>query len=291
MKIRHLLSFSLLTALPLSGHANPLGVTEFYSRIYTQAYVASVDLEENAPANPDNALRLPSTIYNLDLRADFEAKLKSLDIIFRPRANARDSRFEFQSKPDEDESDSEAFVNEWLLRTHINYKVFLSYGRENLQWGPAYLLSTSNPFNSRNGQNNPVVEQPGLDYARVVWVPGPHWTVSAIANVDEGEADDSSFTEKYALKFDYEKNQRYFSLIPSVEDDDDSTTSLGFYGGTAINDAVSFYVEGAVSDNDNRNQLLTGTTYTTLNGYTFTQKHSAQNTRAHYEATLYTQIS
>ena len=32
------------------------------------------------------------------------------------------------------------FVNEWLLRLRLYEGCFLSYGRENLQWGPAYLF-------------------------------------------------------------------------------------------------------------------------------------------------------
>jgi hypothetical protein len=46
--------------------------------------------------------------------------------------------------------------------------LYLSYGRENLQWGPSYLFSPSNPFFHDNGRSNPKKEIPGMDFARLV---------------------------------------------------------------------------------------------------------------------------
>ncbi len=241
---------------------------EFYSRLFAQGYGGGVGLINDSPFNPDNSLGLPADLAAFDIRADFEAQWKSIEALFKPRYAGRRSKIEtpLEESPSYYENDTDLYVNEWRLRAGFGDKVFLSYGRESLQWGPSFLASTSNPFNPRNGQNNPVAEQPGLDYARLVWVPSTNWTASLIANTDEGRLNisEDEFVESYAIKADYSSDGRYLSLIPSVKDDEKDTVTLGYYGGYAANDAISVYFEGNTSEAENSSATLLGLSYTTI---------------------------
>ena len=76
----------------------------------------------------------------------------------------------------------QVFVNEWFFRYRLTDRFFASYGRENLQWGPSFLISPSNPFIERNGKNNPYLEVPGLDYAKINWIVDSSWSAQLIAN-------------------------------------------------------------------------------------------------------------
>jgi hypothetical protein len=84
------------------------------------------------------------------------------------------------------QGDAEIFIQEGFARYRMIDPLIVSYGRENLQWGPAYLISPSNPFNQDNGRNNPMLEVPALDYGRILWLPTDRWTISFIANTTRG---------------------------------------------------------------------------------------------------------
>jgi hypothetical protein len=140
------------------------------------------------------------------------------------------------------------YVNEWLARVRVRENLFASYGRENLQWGPSFLFSPSNPFFQDNGRRNPYVEVPGMDFGRVVWIPGSSWTLSFIANTDEGRNKPNGpnpFRRTYALKIDYTGRENYVSAI--LSHGEDSTDSFGFFGGWTISDAILLYGEGVIS--------------------------------------------
>jgi len=149
----------------------------------------------------------------------------------------------------EGESDSEDdwLINEWLARLKMTDNLFISYGRENLQWGPSFLFSPSNPFFRDNGRDNPKREIPGMDFARLVWLPDFSWSISLIANLEEGEQDFLfyDFEKSYALKLDYNGQESYAGLLLSYQEKD--RTKLGFFAGWTATDALLLYSEGSIS--------------------------------------------
>jgi hypothetical protein len=148
------------------------------------------------------------------------------------------------------------YVNEWLARWKARENLFLSYGRENLQWGPSFLFSPSNPYFQDNGRRNPYLEVPGMDFGRLVWIPKSSWTLSLIANTDAGMNKPNGpdrylisppppFEKTYSLKVDYTGRENYGSVILSYRED--SEYLLGFFGGWTISDAVLLYGEGVIA--------------------------------------------
>ena len=195
----------------------------FYSRLniigfgYTQNPVFNPDL------NPDNILELMRYKAELHLRPDFGLNFRRLELSVKPRFEQYWKWWRDGNRKDDNESDNDLYINEWMARLRLTNQLFISYGRENLQWGSAFLLSPSNPFNKNNGKRNPRLEEPGMDYGKVVWIPNFSWTASFIANTDEGRnkqsgllkeisglnlANNENFKKTYALKLDYtgEKN-------------------------------------------------------------------------------------
>ena len=122
-----------------------------------------------------------------DLRVDLRLRLEKVTMAVKPRLTLKWQEWRDGMMPgDESEEEVDLYVNEWLLRYQMLDTLFVSYTRENLQWGPSYLFSPSNPFGGDNGRNNPKMEVPGADYVKVAWSPEYKWTASLIANVDEG---------------------------------------------------------------------------------------------------------
>jgi hypothetical protein len=198
--------------------------------------------------NPDNKfLQIPRYTGNVEFRPDLAMSTDSFDLMVKPRLHLEYQVWEEGSREGSGDWDSDLYVNEWLARWRARENLFVSYGRENLQWGPSFLFSPSNPFFLDNGRRNPYVEVPGMDFGRVVWIPDSTWTVSFIANTDEGRNDinlPGPFERAYALKADYQGREGYGSIILTRREN--SENSLGFFGGLTVSDAVLVYTESTM---------------------------------------------
>jgi len=232
----------------------------FTSRINLQAF-GLVQQPVDSRVNPGNVLNLPRYQAEVDIRPDLRLTFRRLEVSIKPRLELRWQQWEEGSRQGDRDTEVETFVHEWLVRYRMSEQLFASYGRENLQWGPAHLLSLSNPFNAANGQNNPRIEVPGLDYSRVVWIPSREWTVSVIANTDEGRfAQRQDFHRTYAVKLDYNAQRTYVSLIPAYRED--GVFRLGFFTGWTVSDALLLHMEGSIPEHIDDTAILVGGSYT-----------------------------
>lgn len=199
--------------------------------------------------NPDNAFfQIPRYGADLELRPDARLNFRGLEVSVKPRGNLAWMAWEDGARAGDEEWDDDWFINEWLARIRVTQSLFVSYGRENLQWGPSYLFSPSNPFFMDNGRSNPKREVPGMDFARLVWLPGAAWTLSLIANLDEGRQGffgPIEFERSYALKLDYAGQEGYAGLILSHKEGDRSR--MGAFAGLTATDALLLYGEGRLS--------------------------------------------
>lgn len=249
--------------------------------------------------NPDNDfLGIPHYSLNLDLRPDISLRFRSLTLVAKPRLDLKWERWEKGSRKGDTDRDDDWYVNEWLAGLNPADGMFVSYGRENIQWGSSSFTSPSNPFFRDNGQLNPKAEVPGKDFARLVWVVNPAWTGSFIANLGRGrELSPFDFQRTYALKIDYTTYKKYFSVIGSYQEG--NRPSLGAFGGWWFSDALLLYAEASVSrgtnslypvkdgsapfgilmrpikddDGSPEGLFLTGCSYTMESGATFTLEY------------------
>ena len=203
----------------------------------------------NSNQNPENNfLQIPHYLADLEIRPDLRLNLDFLDLSAKPRMRLEYSIWREGNLKGKSEWIDDWYINEWLARLKVRENLFLSYGRENLQWGPSFLFSPSNPFFQDNGRRNPYLEVPGMDFGRLVWIPESSWTLSFIANTDEGRnktIGPDPFRRAYALKVDYTGRENYGSIILSYKED--SQTLLGFFGGRTISDAILLYGEGVIA--------------------------------------------
>jgi hypothetical protein len=203
----------------------------------------------NSSQNPENDfLQMPHYLADLEIRPDLRLNIDPLELSVKPRMRLEYSFWQEGNRKGESEWVDDWYVNEWLARLKLLQNLFISYGRENLQWGPSYLFSPSNPFFQDNGRRNPYLEVPGMDFGRVVWIPGGSWTISFIANTDEGRnktIGPNLFEKTYALKLDYTGRENYASAILSYREG--SKISVGFFGGWTVSDAILLYGEGVIT--------------------------------------------
>ncbi len=217
-------------------------------------------IQEPAHSNQNpgnNFLQLPRYLADLELRPDLRLNIDPLELSVKPRMKLEYRIWRDGERKGDSQWSSDWYINEWLARWKARDNLFLSYGRENLQWGPSFLFSPSNPFFQDNGRRNPYVEVPGMDFGRLVWIPKSSWTLSLIANTDDGlnkanapgrvlaSTPSLPFEKTYALKVDYTGREQYASAILSYRGD--SKISLGFFGGWTLSDAILLYSEGVIT--------------------------------------------
>jgi len=231
------------------------------SRFESQGFVSYLDLRVS-DLNRNNLLGLPRYQGGIDLRPKLGLDLRRLHLAVAPRYEGRWNRFEEGPRRGGSVTADDWFLNGWEARLEVSPRLLASLGRANLQWGPSYLLSPSNPFNRGNGQDNPRVELPGLDYARLLWVPSLHWTVSVLANTGRGRLRTlRPFVRSVAMKTDFVGNGAYASTIVSTREGEDTWT-VGGYGGWTVSDAVLVHGEAALPGDTGRPDLLGGGVYT-----------------------------
>jgi len=256
----------------------------FSSRINVLGFGAYRDIREESPLNQGNALGIPRRQWELDLRPDFNLNYRQFEFGLKPRLEYARTKTYFSDGNSSNTTDR-SFINEGFVRYRMTDRLLAIYGRENLQWGPSALLSPSNPFNANNGRNNPYIELPGLDYARVVAIPNSQFTMSLIANTDPGRLEQrqsTPFEKTYAAKLDYTGDAHYFSVLASHRRNE--RNRLGFFGGWNASDALLLYTEGSgarkkddTPDTRSDYQLLMGGAYTLEAGPTITLEYFHNN--------------
>lgn len=257
----------------------------FYSRINVLAFGITQQPANPSALNPDNVLGISRYQAVLNPRIDLNLDFRRLEVSVKERFLYVWQRWEDGLPSGREDSTAQFYLNEGFARYRLLDDLFVSFGRENLQWGPSVLLSSSNPFNPQNGRNNPRVEVPGLDYARTVWVPDSNWSVSFIANTSPGRLfsanvfglDQTSFIgpatnvegrrfeQSYALKADFTGDGKYFSLIPTYRNQ--NGYQVGFFGGWNVSDALLLYSEGSAGEQRDF-EVQAGTSYTFEEGET-----------------------
>jgi hypothetical protein len=202
----------------------------------------------NTTQNPNNNfIEIPHYSAYLEARPDLRFDSSFLDLSVKPRAKLNYSIWEEGKREGDTDWQDDWYITEWLARLKIADRLFLSYGRENLQWGPSYLFCPSNPFFTDNGRSNPYMEVAGMDFARLVYVPHLFWTISFIVNTGEGEnviIGTEPYKKTYAVKIDYTGRENYTSVIVSQKD---SRVTGGFFAGWTLTDAILLYGEGKLT--------------------------------------------
>ena len=144
----------------------PAKYKEYFSGAFRILGYGIVQEPTDSTQNPgNNFYQVPRYSAVMELRPDVGFNSRYLELSAKPRA-----KFDFRSWQDGDLNGEtqwrdDWYVNEWLVRLKAADRLFVSYGRENLQWGPSFLYSPSNPFFSDNGRSNPYLEVPGMDFA------------------------------------------------------------------------------------------------------------------------------
>lgn len=223
-----------------------------------------------------------------ELRPDFQLSFSNFDMSAKPRARYEWKQYRNRDAAKTTEDDIDLFINEHLVRFQANDRAFLSWGRENLQWGPGSLFSPSNPFFVDNGRTSPMTEISGKDLIRFTYLADMTWTVSLIANLGKGRWEapaNENFEQSYALKVDYTGEESYAGLVVSHQNA--TRSAVGGFGGWTISDALLLHTDFSLTTYEGQSdfshlELLVGGSYTFEAGQTVTLEYARQRNTSDY---------
>lgn len=198
--------------------------------------------------NPDNkVLESPAYTTEVEARPDLALEWDRMSVSAKPRARWTLDSWRHGPESGDSHSDVDLFLLEGLAKVRVSDSAFVSYGRENLQWGPGQFMSPSNPFFAENGRDNPVREIPGMDFVRGVWLPGGGWTASWIADTGPGKYDlaGSDWHPSQAVKVDYVGPEASGAVLYHTGKDE--SPSVRGYGQWTASDALLAYAEASLS--------------------------------------------
>ena len=214
----------------------------------------TVQQPTDSPQNPDNALmtleRLNATVH---VRPNFAFRAGAISLGIRPRLIAEYSEIQDGQYDGDSDSDIDVFVNEGYAEWRVLPSFVVSVERRNLQWGGGFITSPSNPFYRTTGKTRPQAELAGKDFVIVSLIPNDLFSLTAMMNVGEGEAETEgsreSFKQTYALKATFTFDN--FSLSPVASYQDDDRLRIGGFGSWTASDAVVLFFDASFAEGSN----------------------------------------
>ncbi len=207
-------------------------------------FFADAQYPAHSSQNPDNAfLQLYRYSGEFDLRPDFFWEQPSLSAVFKPRFTASHLWWEDGVTKGRTDSPSRAFVNEWRAQVKPVDKLFLSFGKEKLLWGPSFLASPSNILFKDTEKLNPKTEVEGKYLAKAIVVPNNTLTVNMITETSNDENELGETLKPLRLiKADVLGNNYQVSMIGYYRQGD--RYRFGSYGQWTASDALLLYYDG-----------------------------------------------
>jgi hypothetical protein len=236
--------FCFLLPLVAAGESGKEGPFSYNVRALV---FADAQYPAHSTQNPDNAfLQLYRYSGEFDLRPDFFWEQTSLSALFKPRFTASYLWWEDGMPKGRTDSSSRAFVNEWRVQAKPSEKLFLSFGKEKLLWGPSFLASPSNILFKDTERTNPKSEVEGKYLAKAIVVPNNTLTVNVITETGKDENDMGETLKPLRLiKADILGGNYQISMIGYARQDD--RFRLGSYGQWTASDALLLYYDGIVT--------------------------------------------
>lgn len=206
------------------------------------------DLLDHTSANPENGLfQIPTASSEVHFRPDFQIRLPRLEASLKPRGVASRRSWRQGALRGHVETHAQGFINEWKAQLQIDPSLFVAYGKENLQWGPSFVASPSNPFFMENGKLDPFREIEGQDLVRLIYFPSERMTLSWIRQTEHSMEDlrGKDLPTLDAIKIDASFETSSGALI--VSDGQEDRFRTGGYWQWTASDAVLLYAEFGVS--------------------------------------------
>jgi len=197
----------------------------------------------------DSPLALPKYSKGFLIQEDFSAKNASLEWIFRPSIGSYQEAYNlYPENTDLLKKKIDGRINELYFINTKNSIWTYALGLQNFQWGPAELMSPSNPlFHFSAHTQDPSFQIQGHSLFRLNHTPDENWNFILLyefaANEEESFIYKTPFVPKGLLKIEYRfpSSTDYIGISTGNEQMHDPF--IGEYGNFNLDDEFSFYFD------------------------------------------------
>ena len=187
----------------------------WYNRVQNQGVVDS-------DYNPDNQVgKIPDNTFETDFRPTFNWELDNHKFKLDPRLITQLTQAEYRDEKHTTDK-TEAFLNEASYTVNIGDHQ-LAFGIQNYQWGPAEMLSPTNPiFRFQFEQRSLFFQQRGRNLVRWNWQITPEWNMVTMVEVSKNGSElpkeDQKFTPNGLVKLEraLSKSSDYIGVVAGM---------------------------------------------------------------------------
>lgn len=201
--------------------------------------------------NPGNQiLQRPRTTLISEVRADFKIMInKKWFFIARPQWVLTHQQI-YTESPDSKKTElfGKLDLSDFFTDYQINESLNVAIGLQNYQWGPAELLSPSNPiFHFQSQQKSFLHKEKGKVLAKLNWDPSQDWNLlllnEFLSNNEPEFIADEDFKNKSLFRIENKLSNpfNYWGLTIGTEQNQD--LFVGAYGNWTFYETLSFYVD------------------------------------------------
>ncbi|MFL5783028.1 MAG: hypothetical protein ACJ76H_00380 [Bacteriovoracaceae bacterium] len=210
---------ALLLLVLFSGTANAWTVKWNHRLNWYNRYINS-GVEDDSPLNPDNQVaKIPTHAFESDLRPTFNWELNGNQRFkVDPRLIFLYGQAEYKDQQNTTDK-TQFFMNEVNWQGNFgDHQIAL--GIQNYQWGPAEMLSPTNPiFRFRFDQRSLFFQQRGRNLVRWNWQISHDWNLVTMVEVSKGNQqinkEDQDFQPNGLMKLEraLEKSSDYIGVV------------------------------------------------------------------------------
>lgn len=194
-------------------------------------------------------LSLPKHFYGLLIQEDFSAKKKKLEWIFRPSVGSMQETYSlYPEKELLSKNKIDGRVNELYFISEMNDRWTYALGLQNYQWGPAELMSPSNPLFHFSAQSQePSYRAPGHSLYRLNYTPDNNWNFILLyefaPNEEKNFVYQSRFVPKGLIKAEYKSSTPTDYIGISFGNEQMHDPFIGEYGNLNLDEEFSIYFD------------------------------------------------
>lgn len=217
----------------------------WYNRVLNQGVVDS-------DYNPDNQVgKIPDNTFETDLRPTFNWEFDNHRVKIDPRIITQVTQAEYRDEKHTTDT-TEAFFNEASYQGNFgDHQIAL--GIQNYQWGPAEMLSPTNPiYRFQFEQRSLFFQQRGRNLVRWNWQISPEWNMVTMVEVSKNGSqlpkEDQKFSPNGLIKLEraLSKSSDYIGLV--VGKTPYKEAFVGEYFAMNLTDEFSIYLDARHQD-------------------------------------------
>lgn len=210
---------------------------------------SATELQKTPFIADQSPLAMPKQNVGLLLQENFRTQKNNIQWIFRPSVEVKQESYSlYPETGTKNRIKLDARINELFLQKDLNSSWIVAVGLQNYQWGPAELMSPSNPiFHLATDSQDSTYQARGHTMLRLNYSPDGDWSFVSLFEFARNEEKDfiagQDFSPKGLIKAEYRLPTATDYLGVSIGNEQMHDPFIGEYGNFTFDETFSVYFD------------------------------------------------